>query len=163
MARDFGAIMYQCKFPSWNKNLTQINEDDLYLEEGENIYGYEYEPHVTLVYGFHKDIDHKSLIEDMSNLSPVDIEMLKVSCFENEKFDVLKIDVNPKPLQKYRDYFLKKYDNTQKFDGYNPHITIAYLKKGTAKKYLNDKKIGVLKSSEVKYSSPIGHKIYLNL
>jgi 2'-5' RNA ligase len=163
MSRDFGAVMYQCKFPYWNKILHQISEDDLYIEPDDSIYGFEFEPHVTLVYGFHEDINHKSLIEDISNFPPVEIELTGVGSFESDKFDVIKIDVNPKPLLKYREFLLKKYDNTQDFDEYNSHITIAYLKKGSAKKYLNSKQIGKLKSNEIKYSSPVGHNIYIKL
>ena len=163
MARDYGAVMYQCKFPAWNKILSQINEEDIYIDENDSIFGYEYEPHVTVVYGFHPDIDHKGLIEDISKFKPTTIDLIGVSGFENEKFDVLKIDIDPKPLVGYREMLLGKYDNTQDFEGYNPHITLAYLKKGTGKKYHNKKPCGQIVCNEIKYSSPQNHNIYLNL
>lgn len=163
MGREYGAIMYQLKFPTWNKILSQIDEDDVYTDPENKIFGYEYEPHVTLVHGFHKEIDHKELIEDMYQLKSVDVKLTGVSGFENDEFDVLKIDVSPDNLIKYRNHFLEKYKNTQDFEDYAPHITLAYLKKGTGKKYFNNKPIGKVETTEVKYSSPVGHNIYVKI
>lgn len=163
MSRSFGAVMYQCNFPSWNKVLSQINEEDLYIDESDSIFGYEYEPHLTLVYGFHGDINHQNIIRDISKFPKVELKLNKVSSFKSDKFDVLKIDVECEKLLNLRNTLLKKYDNSQDYDEYNPHITIAYLKKGVADKYHNNSYIGTIVCDEIKYSSPKGHNIYINL
>lgn len=163
MPREYGAVMYQCKFTSWNKVLNQIDEEDVYINAKDSIFGYEYEPHITLVYGFHEDINHEALVEDMSKFEPVEVELLRVNSFEQDEFDVLKIEVSKENLLKYRKMLLKKYDNTQEFDKYDPHITICYLKKGTAKKYHNNNLSTKITCNEIKYGSPKNHKIYVKL
>lgn len=163
MSREYGAIMLQCPFKNWGKIASQINEEDLYVDRLESIFGKEVEPHITILYGLHKDIKHHKLIEDLESIQPITITLKSISLFKNDSFDVLKIDVESEQLRKARDLFINKYDNTQTFDQYNPHITIAYLKKGRGYKYLKNKLSKKLKCTEVKYSSPMGHNVYKKL
>lgn len=161
--RDYGVVMLQVKFNYWNKILNQVLEDDLYIDEKENIYGYEHEPHLTLLYGLHENIDHDAVIDYLHTIKPIEIELKKISYFTNDNFDVLKIECSPDNLLEYRDYLMNNFKNTQMFDEFSPHITIAYLKKGTAEKYCKDIDNIQLKTTEVKYSSPVGHKQYIEL
>lgn len=163
MSREYGAIMIQCPFKNWGKIVSQVKEDDLYVDRSESIFGKEVEPHITLLYGLHKDINHRKLIEDLESIKPITIKLKSINLFENDDFDVLKIDVESEHLKKARDLFINKYDNTQPFDDYNPHITIAYLKKGRGYKYVKHNIDKKLKCTEVKYSPPVGHNVYKKL
>lgn len=160
--REFGAVMLQCPFPYWNKIVTQIDEDDLYLEKAENIFGYEVEPHVTIIYGLHNDVDRNKVISDVKKFKPLVIKLEAVESFESEDYDVLKISVNKMELLPYRNVLLK-HKNTQTFPEYNAHITVAYVKKGKAKKYHKGNLNFQLYCDEVKYSSPNMESVYIKL
>jgi 2'-5' RNA ligase len=160
--RDFGAVMLQCNFPFWNKIVTQIDEEDLYLEKADNIFGYEVEPHVTILYGLHEDVDHDKVVSDIESFKPITIKLQGVDSFEGDGYDTLKIKVDRRELLSYRNVLLK-HKNTQTFPEYNAHITVAYLKKGAAKKYYNKSINFELYCDEVKYSSPNRDSVYIKL
>ena len=53
-----------------------------------------------------------------------------VSKFDvNPKFDVLKIDIKSKKLQKLNKLISDNMENTDDYDKYSPHATLAYIKK----------------------------------
>ena len=61
-----------------------------------------------------------------------------MTLFENEKFDVLKYDVVPGILAEANKVVSDKFPNTDTYPDYHPHVTVAYLKPGTGKKYVNE-------------------------
>jgi len=61
----------------------------------------------------------------------------KMSVFENDKYDVLKVDVTGESLHDLNGK-LSELPNEQTFPEYKPHLTIAYLKKGEGAKYAGD-------------------------
>lgn len=160
---DYGAVMFQCDFPNWNEILKQIKPEDLYINEAENIKGLEVEPHVTIVYGFHDNIDHQDLIKTIKQFPSVNLKLLKIDSFNNEDFDVLKINVDKMELLPLRKVLMGKYANTQSFKGYNPHITLAYLKKGKSKKYHNKNISKNITCSKLIYSSPSRPTTYIDV
>lgn len=118
-----------------------IDENDLYQgesEEDSSRYGIEDQPHTTLLYGLHSDIEHESLLEYLRMIKPFYIAFTEVSLFENEKFDVLKFDVEAKELNMLNKIISDNFEYTTDFPDYHPHCTIAYLKPGTGKKYINE-------------------------
>ena len=136
----YGCIMMEPnKIESWEEiHLAGIDENDLYEKPNDDSYGLEEEPHITLLYGIHEDKIDPSVIVDMmeQKMEPITVEISEIDVFENEEYDVVKYKVPiTKELKKYRDMFMSSFENTQKFDGYNPHITIAYVKPGLGKKY----------------------------
>jgi hypothetical protein len=72
---------------------------------------------------------------------------------------VLKLDVDCDVLHKVNKE-LSKLPHTTEYPNYKPHVTIAYLKPGLGKKYLN---IGLkdlyAKPIGIEYSLPDGSKI----
>lgn len=97
--------------------------------------GREDEPHVTLLYGLHGR-DPVPAGELLAGSGPVRMKLGKVSFFpggEDKDYDVLKVDVDSKDLI-WLNRRLKKLPSTETFK-YNPHATIAYVKKGLGKKY----------------------------
>jgi hypothetical protein len=125
-------IMFDVKINEWNDILTLINEDDLYtdINDTKNNFGKEFDTHITLIYGIHSSIDNKNKsIDFLKNINKFKIHLTNVSYFENDEYNVLKIDVISKYLQHLRKKIINLIPNTQTFLNYNPHITIAYLRK----------------------------------
>lgn len=139
--RKYGCLMVflSVENKDWKDLQSLIKEEDLYTEEEDSSYGREDEPHVTILYGLHDDIEDKDIEKDIKNIIEPKIEFKSISMFENEKFDVLKFDVKKGELDKLNKLF-SEYPNTNSFPDYHPHCTIAYLKKGTGAKIIKEAK-----------------------
>jgi 2'-5' RNA ligase len=149
----FGCLMLQFSIPNWDSILDNIDEDDIFDNE-ENEYGLEYEPHVTILYGFHDDTDIdklKSMIPDKE----FSVELTGVSAFKSKECDILKFDVKSTELFELNKICINNFNYTNEFPDYNPHMTITYLKSGLAEKYIKKlklKKSITLKSDNIVYS-----------
>ena len=134
----YGCVMLDCKIDKWEENhLEGIDERDLYIDPGDDDYGYNEEPHVTLLYGIHEDeIDPEVIMEVIKkNMKPVTVTINEIGVFENDKYDVVKYNVPAtKQLRKYRE-MIENFPYTDDYPEYNPHLTIAYVKSGEGKKY----------------------------
>lgn len=157
---EYGCVMLALPVDSdsWKKLQEMIDEDDIYDEEG---YGRENETHVTLLYGLHEDIDDDEIKEAMQGMvftKPI-IQLQTLSLFENEKFDVLKFDIECDDLHKMNET-LCKFPHTNDYPDYHPHCTVAYLKPGRGKKYSGPIDFPMeVKPVEVLYSKPNGDKL----
>ena len=77
------------------------------------------------------------------------LDYFHLSSFENDSdYVVLKLNEDKKDL--FNDLFLInkglriKYDVSVEFDNYSPHITLAELKPGMAKKYMDSEKLNMI-------------------
>jgi 2'-5' RNA ligase len=162
--KKYDCIMFYCQMneKDWNPFLKEIKIEDLNENEG----GLEEEPHITLLYGIHADeVDKEKVYESLKNIYEFDIETEKVDLFENEKFDVVKLNVNvTDKLKELRGIYENLLPNTQTFEGYHPHLTIAYVKPGEGKKYKRklDEPLS-LKVNKVVYSDVDYNKKYFTL
>jgi 2'-5' RNA ligase len=107
----------------------KIDEDDL---SGD---GKETEPHITIKYGLHTS-NFKEVYELLKDTKPIVAILDEISLFENDE-DVIKVDVKGKDLHDLNKYIKDNLKYTDTYPDYNPHMTIAYVKKGTGKKYIN--------------------------
>lgn len=119
----------------FKKITSKINPKDLW---GENDgYGLETKFHVTIKYGLYEqdlDVIHSTIGE----LNPIPVKLKKsLSLFENQKYDVLKLNVSGDELREFNRRVEKIFDWESDFDKYIPHVTIGYLQPGSGKKYLN--------------------------
>lgn len=116
--------------------LNKIKEEDIYDDENGE-FGLEDEPHITLLFGIHPDEVDRELAEAMvKSISKIELKADKISIFENDDFDVVKLDIIPsETLLQLRKMFINTLPNTQTFPDYKPHMTISYVKKGEGKKY----------------------------
>lgn len=96
--------------------------------------------HVTIKYGLNiKDFDGFPVNIPFKILRPFDVKITDISYFEQEEFDVLKLAVEPsKILVSLREYIEERWTWEDKYPVYEPHITLAYVKKGMAEKYINE-------------------------
>lgn len=161
---EFGCIMIKINFENWNSLKNIISSEDIY-NEGES-YGFETQPHLTLIYGLHKEVTTeqvKSILGNF-NLDRLSIEVDGIGNFENSDYDVLKFNVIKTETLKQIHDFLSELPNSDKYPDYNPHITIAYLKKGTSKKYLDRNfKMVIPEIESVIFSKPTGEKIEIKV
>lgn len=127
---EYGCVMIKLEVPkSFHKIFDIIDENDLAGD------GVEKETHVTVCYGLHSDVKTSQVREVLEGADLREIEVVGASLFENET-DVLKLDVKVTDVLFLLRNKILQLNNTQKFNDYKPHITIAYLKKGKGSKYL---------------------------
>ena len=158
----YGCLMLGADVPNWKERISIVNKEDLYTKDDD--YGYEKEPHVTIVYGFHEDeIDKEEIYQEMENLKSVNVSIDTISIFECDDYDVVKFEVPiTSEIKTYRKTFMK-FPNTQTQSNYNPHMTIAYVKKGEGKKYSQKVKRFHVKFNKALYSSPNHNKKIIDL
>jgi len=130
----YGCVMLYFTFNEMDDIHDLIDSNDLYEEDGED-YGFETEPHVTLLLGLHKEVSTSTVEDVLDGYTFYTCKAHNASLFENEKYDVLKFDIEGDNLHEVN-YKLKKHPHTSDFPDYHPHMTIAYLKPGKGKKYV---------------------------
>jgi 2'-5' RNA ligase len=164
--RDYGCLMYNFKVKNWESDvLSLIDIEDVY-DDDKHDFGVERNPHVTILYGFHEDeVSLDKIYDSIKDGRPIGLNIERVSVFNNKDYDVLKFDVNSKPLYSLNAFFKNNFKNTNDFPDYHPHMTICYLKKGTSEKYLD--KFGninlKIRDPKFKYSRANGSKIYFDV
>ncbi|CAG36720.1 LPD5 domain-containing protein [Desulfotalea psychrophila] len=115
----------------------KIPEEELYTDPKDPSYGRETAPHITVRYGLKAD-DTKEL-QELSTLGPFSVELGRVSIFETDKYDVLKVEIKSAGLVGANEKAGKLASFPgETFPDYQPHATIAYLQKGEGEKYVGD-------------------------
>jgi len=101
--------------------------------------GREDDPHVTVKYGLHTD-DPKKVAEVVGGVGAVHGTLTEVNAFYGEEtgkdYDVLIVKVSSPELHDLNSWIAERLEHTDTWPDYKPHATIAYLKKGLAKKYV---------------------------
>lgn len=102
----------------------------------DDVLKYEDTPHITVRYGlFDQPHMFESVRAAVQGAGYAVAMFLHLAVFEQEEQDVLVFDVESSKLVALSDT-LKMLPNFDKFWLYHPHMTVAYLKKGTGKKYI---------------------------
>lgn len=162
---NYGALMIYYELEGWDRLISKIKEEDLY-DDGSGKFGREYEPHTTILYGFHDEVkeeDFYPIIE--KHATNLELKGTKISLFENEKFDVVKIEIEPtEELLALRNAVMK-LPHTLTYKDFKPHMTLAYVKSGMGKKYVMDFKGKhlKLKSDKLVFSTKDMNKTEFNL
>lgn len=154
--REYAFLMVDYETPSIIKDLQKkIPSRELYTEEDNEDYGLEKQSHVTLVPCLDNDIDIDKLKSYLKPINEYDIVLTDISKFECEEFDVLKCAVKSKALKDTNKEIVDKFETHSEYKDYNPHMTIAYMKKGMADKYLKKilDKLILLKAKNFNISS----------
>lgn len=164
---DYGCVMIYFKFPEIKIIHNKIDIKDIYIEEGDQTYGLEDEPHTTLLFGLHEEVTDEDVKNIINKYTFGECIINTPSLFNNEKYDVLKFDVDGKNLHSINKD-LKQFPFTSTYSDYHPHLTIGYLKVGKGQKYidiLNESKLNKfsLIPQYVVYSKPDGSKSKLKI
>jgi 2'-5' RNA ligase len=151
---EYGCVMLYFNVPKWNSIIKNIVKySDIYDVDG---YKYETESHVTLIFGLHQNVTEKDVKNVLKYLPDIEVELKHVNIFENKDFDVVKFDIDNYMLNELN-IKLQSLPNTKTFDVYHPHMTIAYVKQGKGKKYIqNLEKPIKIKPSKIVYSLGTG-------
>lgn len=163
----YGCVMLEFHFEELEQIHELIDENDIFIDENDPSFGLEKDPHTTLLYGLHEEVGLNEVEKVLESYTFTTVKAHNPSLFENEKFDVLKFDVSGECLHEVNGD-LKNYPHTSSFPDYHPHLTIAYLKSGTGKKYVEiigetfDKEFW-LAPQNAKFSHPNGTKSKLNI
>jgi len=161
----YGCVMlyFDIKKKAWGEFQDMIADEDIYTEESDQSYGREDEPHVTILYGLHADIPDSTIESLIDEMEGPELNLKKISIFENDKFDVVKFDIvgeSEKKLAKMNAKFAE-LPHTTDYPDYHRHSTITYVKAGTGKKYIQtlsgDDMITVI-PTEIRYSKADGTK-----
>ncbi len=92
--------------------------------------------HITVKYGLHTN-DPETVRVIVSNFGWVIVKLGLISVFNTDSnYDVLKIDVESEPLKDLNRLISNNLEVTDTFPDYRPHVTLAYLKKGYADKFV---------------------------
>lgn len=153
--REYAFLMVDYETPSIIKDLQKkIPSRELYTDEDNEDYGLEKQSHVTLVPCLDNDIDIDKLKSYLKPIDEYDIVLTDISKFECEEFDVLKCAVKSKALKDTNKEIVDKFETHSEYKDYNPHMTIAYMKKGMADKYLKKilDKLILLKAKNFNFS-----------
>lgn len=122
----------------FHKFQSSLPNDYLYVEPNEE-YGLERNHHITSFYGLLPGNDYQFKLIKMfiqKEIDNFDLVIKGLSFFrrEDKPFDVMKFDIESEALNKIHSYILNNFDNECTYTDYNPHMTVAYIKKG----YFND-------------------------
>lgn len=115
-----------------------IPDDKLYQDEDGKL-GRELESHITVKYGLTTN-DAKGVRRSFNNEKPYHAKLGKVRHFEppESPFDVVTVEIISEDLEKANKRITEDFDCAEGLvsDVYHPHITIAYVKRGTAKDFI---------------------------
>lgn len=156
--REYACIMLEYEMPNFIKEIQKkIPKEDIYFGESEeetDDYGIEDECHITIVYGLENSVNFKDIEPYLFKLKDYQTILVNISTFENSKFDVLKVGVKCQLASESNKQINENFDVHATYKEYNPHMTIAYMKKGTAEKYKKDilDKLEIITPYEFNYS-----------
>ena len=139
---------------NWNNIIGIIKESDIYNDETDD-YGLENKPHATVIYGINSTIKHDKIRKFINEnvKEPLKITLTGISVFENDKYDVVKFNVESPDLKALHALVKDNFDNELTFKDYIPHVTIGYVHKGRGKDYIFNLKNKIeIKSNEFNYS-----------
>jgi len=121
------------KIKKWGKKY--ISDDIIYTKKG---HGREGGTHITLVHGLCLD-DPAVIRKLVEKEKPIKDKLKRIGFFRKDPdFDVVIIKIESKDLEKLNNKISKFLNVESIYDEYQPHCTIAYVKKGEAAKYAGD-------------------------
>jgi hypothetical protein len=117
--------------------MDNVPGNKLYVE-GDNSKGREDDIHVTVLYGITDDSPVR-IAKIIGEIKPFEVRLGLINAFKDkEEYDVLKIEVEAGDLEKLYYNLVKKIKNESTFPTYNPHVTVAYVKKDSMDKFIGD-------------------------
>lgn len=118
------------KIKKWGKD--NIPDSVLCKEEGK---GRETDTHITVIYGV-CDNSVEAVKDIAKNYKSIKAKLGKVTYFKSgPDFDVVKIEIISDDLRKIHEDIKRRLDVKETHDKYQPHCTIAYVKKGEAAQF----------------------------
>jgi hypothetical protein len=114
-----------------------IPDEHVHTDEKDSTLGREMSTHCTVLYGI-KTADAEAIKTILAGFGPIKMTLGKVSMFERDAYDVLKVDVDSPDLHRAHALIKTATETETKWPTYSPHATIAYMRKGHARGYVGD-------------------------
>lgn len=114
----------------WGKE----NIPDEEVADEDDTKGREDNPHITILYGIVNN-DPQQVIDLLQGKTQATATLGKISFFENDDYDVVKISVESEDLAAFQKILWDGVEHESDYPEYEPHVTISYVEKGTGKKY----------------------------
>lgn len=101
----------------------------------------ETDPHVTVRYGFHKDVRKEDVVRALAQLgfsrtSVAQITFGKLGYFSIPQKDVVFVSVPGAPILRMMNQVLRELPGITTFPQYKPHLTLAYVPAGQGQKFM---------------------------
>lgn len=107
-----------------------ITDNEIFVSQQEPTFGREDEIHVTILYGLH-DENPEEVKKILAKEKSIKVRLGVTKIFSNPlKFDVVVIRVISHDLRRLNKKLASQVAYTNRYGEYNPHVTIAYVKKG---------------------------------
>jgi 2'-5' RNA ligase len=117
---------------AWGKE--NIPDSAVYEDPDDDTKGREDTVHCTLLYGL-VDQDPEPVQELLEGEGTIKATLGKVSMFEQDDYDVVKIDIKSDDLHRLHKKLSDNLENENSFPEYKPHVTISYVKQGSGETY----------------------------
>lgn len=136
-------------------------------KDPENNQGIVTDPHISLLTDIHSVFPQTELMDIIKKIPAFKINFGAISFFKNDNVDVIKIEVESEQLSTIH-YNLKSIiPNSYKFDEYNAHCTLAFVKPNSCDsilKYSNFFRGMSLDVEWINFNSAMGisHSIKIN-
>lgn len=108
-----------------------IKEEDIYNDDTDE-YGREVTYHITIAHGMDDSL-REEIIEFVEAFGPVEVALGPISFFRNDEedipYDVCKLSVISEDLERLNAELREMFEFSTNW-AYNPHLTLAYIRKG---------------------------------
>ena len=136
--------------------------DGIIYDNNKHEFGRETDTHVTIKFGFTEHYTIEEMRDLLKDITSFVIKFGEISIFKNDKFDVVKIDVESNTLNRLNKQF-SKLPNEDEHPNYHAHCTLAYVDPGRGSDFVNkNKKISDATIRKIVYSDR-GKKSYYKL
>ena len=112
-----------------------ISDDMLYFDPNSpGEFGREKEFHVTIKFGLTNSYTTEQIQEMLKGTKPFLVNILGMDIFPNERFDVIKFNIEGEELRRLRKIF-DVLPNKDDYKEYHPHMTLAYVQPGLGARF----------------------------
>ena len=113
---------------AWGRE--NITDEEIFVSQQDPTFGRENEIHVTILYGLHSESSDQ-VKELLVAEKPIKVRLGVTQVFSNPlKFDVVVVRAISHDLRRLNRKLAANVEYTNRYGEYNPHVTVAYVKKG---------------------------------
>lgn len=162
-ADDFGFVMLSVNANKIKEYQEKIDKEDLYMDKTESwVEGIVKFPHMTVGAMLRPTVKLSDITQvvqeyfDAESMSRYTLGVNGIEVFENDDkpYDVVVLKVNPSPEMIEMNEKLMALGNETEFNEFKPHITLAYVKKGKGKAYIQKKLRLSVNWTDIVFSPP---------